>query len=172
MFYNKRPRGFLQASGVFNSPVIVIPSAPSQRELPTRHASTTASRQRYAHKRPSYDDNDVTYDFALPETARVFRSAKLRARGIRSTSVPPIPTYVSTVTPEARSYIYASHLPSPRGRRVERERNYVISTDSPLFTQVSEVSRPMRALRREAPHYVARAYQLQVQRAVWTTCIL
>lgn len=145
----------LQTSGVFHTPSVVVPTTHRDLLHHRRASVSSASRNRFAHKRPIVDD-EIIYDLALPETSRAFKLARRRAA--RAASVPPIPTYTSSLPPERREFIYSAHLPRARGL----PRHYGIAYDSPLFVQVGDVSPTLRSLRKEAPNYMARAYEFKV----------
>eukprot|EP00914_Ancora_sagittata_P010180 GHVO01019627.1.p1 GENE.GHVO01019627.1~~GHVO01019627.1.p1 ORF type:complete len:488 (+),score=30.77 GHVO01019627.1:238-1701(+) len=136
-------------SGVFASPTMV----PHNNHNHHRRASVSSvSRNRFAHKRPEVIDAEATFS----DTARAFKNVRNRAN--RAVSVPPIPTYTSYAPPETQDFIYAAHLPAPvRGR----SRHHGIADDSPLFVQAGGGSPGLRALRREAPLYMRRAYELK-----------
>ncbi|ELU11057.1 hypothetical protein CAPTEDRAFT_228467 [Capitella teleta] len=139
-----------KTSGVFASPILV-PSTNHHR----RASVSSVSRNRYAHKRPEVIDAESTFS----DTAKAFKNVRRRAQ--RAVSVPPIPTYASYAPPETRDFIYAAHLPTPaRGR----SRHHGIADDSPLFVQAGGASPGLRALRREAPLYMSRAYELKPPR--------
>jgi len=144
----------LAATSSYNPP-------PSRSRYQARRSSISgaASVPRYASRRHSIAAQDIMSATTLPQTAQAFRAARLRAR---ATSVPPVPTYAASEPPVRRAAIYSSLQAEPR-RPLPTTKTF-IQTDSPLFRTAGTDAvgaQSIGALRREAPGYVSRSYQLK-----------